>query len=191
MKLVLTENDILGKGNNKIVYYHPEDKNKCIKFPLDYSDETDILRELRYRRICKETVEKSSLLTKYFGTVETNLGMGHVFELVRDFDGKISETFETLICREKNSPKVLELLAMFKEKFFEENIITTRLFPGNFLVQRISEDKSIIRIVDDIGMRVLIPIPYYSKIIARRRQKRIWKDFLQLLHELIGLQVDF
>lgn len=190
MKLILTENDILGKGTNKIVYYHPDDKNKCIKFSLDNSDQTDIKWELQYRRICRETVEKSTLLTKYFGTVDTNLGTGHVFELVRDFDGKLSETFESLVLREKDSPKVLEILSSFKEKMFEEEILTGKIFPDNFLVQRVSEQENRVRIIDGVGMHVIIPIPYYSKMLARRRQKRIWKDFLQRLPARCGIQVN-
>ena len=121
-KITLTEKNILGKGTNKIVYYHPADKNKCIKFSLDKADETDIQYELKFRKICKKRIEHSTLLTKYYGTVETNLGTGHVFELVRDFDGQLSETFLNLFLREKNSPKVFAALAMLEKKlFFNKN----------------------------------------------------------------------
>ena len=186
-KLTLTEKNILGKGTNKIVYYHPADKNKCIKFSLDKADETDIQYELKFRKICKKRVERSTLLTKYYGTVETNLGTGHVFELVRDFDGQLSETFLNLFLREKNSPKVFAALAMLKKKLFEELIITYKIFPDNFLVQRISEQEFRIRIIDGIGMHVFFPIPYYSKTIARRRQQEIWKEFMERLHNEYGL----
>lgn len=188
MKIILTEKDILGKGTNKIIYYHPADKNKCIKFSLDADDELDMQYELRYRKACKDRVEHSTLLTKYYGTVETNLGTGYVFELVRDFDGKLSETFLSLLLREKNSPKVFAALAMLRQKLSEEMIITYKIFPDNFLVQRISEKDFRIRIIDGIGMHVLIPLPYYSKTIAKYREKRVFDEFLKRLHEEYGLK---
>ena len=187
MKLILTEENILARGTNKIVYFHPEDVDKCIKFSLDASDETDMEHELKFRKICKSQVEHSTLLTKYYGTVDTNLGTGHVFELVRDYDGRLSETFLEVLLREKASPTVYKALAMFKEKLFEEQVITYKIFPDNFMIQRISEQESRIRIIDGIGMHVLFPLAYYSKTIAKLRQKRIWEDFMKRLREEYGL----
>lgn len=181
--MILTDENILGKGTNKRVYFHPTDPNKCIKFSLDSADETDIKYELEFRRICKDRVEKSILLTKYFGTVETNLGTGYIFELVRDFDGNLSETFESFIKREGNSDSTHNLLREFKQTLFDEQIITYTIFPDNIMVQKISESKSLIRIIDGIGMHVLIPIPYYVDKIAERRELRIWQKFLQKLRD--------
>lgn len=190
MQLILKEQDYLGKGTNKICYYHPEDKNKCIKFSLDGSNETDMEYELKFRRMCKRRVAHSSLLTKYFGTVETNKGTGYVFECVRDFDGKLSETFESLMLREKNSPKVLEVLSTLRKKLLEESMITYTIFPDNFLVQWISEKEYRIRIIDGIGMHVLFPLPYYSKRLSRYRQKRIFNKFILLLRNKYGLDIE-
>lgn len=188
MKLVLTEEHYLGRGTNKICYYHPEDKNKIIKFSLDSADETDMEYELKFRKICKGKCAESTLLTKYYGTVETNKGTGYVFECVRDFDGKLSETFEALFLREKNSPKVFEILATLRQKLLEEAMITYTIFPDNFLVQRVSEQEYRIRIIDGIGMHVLFPLPYYSKRLARQRQKCIFEKFIKLLRDKWGLQ---
>ena len=191
MKLYLTEKDFLGKGTAKKVYYHPEDKNLCIKILLDSSQDIDTRDELWYRRACKKRVEQSSLLTKYFGTIETNLGTGLVFELVRDYDGKVSETLESLVSREKDISKIYELLQKFKKTFFEELIITKELYPCNLLVQRISEQESRIRIIDDIGMHhVLIPLTFYSKTLIRHRGKKIWHIFVQLMHDKYGIDIE-
>lgn len=190
MILNLTEENYLGKGTNKVCYYHPEDENKLIKFSLDDADETDMEYELKFRRCCKGKVANSSLLTKYYGTVETNKGVGYVFECVRDFDGKLSETFESLMLREKNSPKVREILTTFRKKLLEESMITYTIFPDNFLIQRISETEYRIRIIDGIGMHVLFPLPYYSKRLARHRQRKIFKKFMVLLRNKYGLQVE-
>lgn len=188
MKIVLTEEDHLGQGTNKICYYHPEDKDKIIKFSLDRFHENDLEYELKYRRACKEVVARSTLLTKYYGTVETDKGIGHIFELVRDYDGKISETFESLILREKNSPKVFDVLAMLKKTMLKESIVTYKIFPDNFLVQRLSEQEYCVRIIDGIGMHVLFPLPYYSNFLARYRQKSVFTNFIKLLRQKYGFQ---
>ena len=191
MKLYLAEKDFLGKGISKKVYYHPGDKNKCIKISIDSTQDTDTREELRYRRVCKKMLEQSSLLTKYFGTVETNLGTGHVFELVRDYDGNVSETLESMIFREKDISKIYELLQKFKKTFFEELIIVQQLYPYNLLIQRISEQENRIRIVDDIGMhRVLIPLTFFSKTLIRRRGKKTWHTFVQLMHDKYGIDIE-
>ena len=191
MKLYLAEKDFLGEGTAKKVFYHPEDKNLCIKISFDSSQDFDTREELRYRRVCKKMVDQSSLLTKYFGTIETNLGTGHVFELVRDYDGTVSETLESLISREKDISKIYELLQKFKKTLFEELIIIQELSTLDLLVQRISEQESRIRIVDDIGMHhVLIPLTFYSKTLIRRREKKKWRDFVQLMHDNYGINIE-
>lgn len=191
MKLYLTEKDFLGKGIAKRVYYHPEDKNLCIKVSFDSSQDFDTREELRYRRVCKKTVERSSLLTKYYGTIETNLGTGHVFELVRNYDGTVSETLDSLVSREKDNPQLYKLLHEFKKTLFEELIIVQSLSPLNLLIQRISEHESRIRIVDDIGMhRVLIPLTFFSKTLRKRREKKTWNNFTQLMHDKYGLNIE-
>jgi len=190
MMLYLSEKEFLGQGIARKVYYHPGDKNKCIKISIDGIQDADTREELRYRRICKKTVEQSSLLTKYFGTIETNLGTGHVFELVRNYDGTVSETLESLLLREKDDPKIHELLQEFKKTLFEEYVITQRISPWNLLIQHISEQESRIRLVDDIGMhRVLIPLIFFSKTLIRHREKKMWLIFTQLLHDNYGIAI--
>jgi hypothetical protein len=191
MKLYLTEKDFLGKGTYRRAYQHPEDITKCIKISIESSQDRDTRDELRYRKICKKTVEQSKLLTKYYGTVETNLGTGHVFELVRDYDGMVSQSFRSLLQREKDSPMVYDLLQKLKKNLFEELILVRPLWPGNILIQRITEQESQVRIIDDIGMhQVLIPLPYFSKTIRKYRLEKRWKDFLKLLQERYGINIE-
>lgn len=185
MMLILTDNDILSKGTNKIVYRYPGDNTRCIKLSL--WDDTDVQYELKYRKICKDIVKNSSLLTKYYGTIDTNLGIGYIFELVRDYDGNVSETLKDFIFREKDVPRVFSVLKLLKKKLFAEKIITYKLFPDNVMIQRITAQEVRIRIIDGIGMHVFLPLPYYIEPLARQRRKRIWKRFMNYLCENYGL----
>lgn len=180
-----TDNDILGKGTNKIVYRHPGDDTRCIKLPL--WDDTDIWYELKYRKVCKNVVENSSMLTKYYGEVDTNLGTGYMFELVRDYNGNISETLKDFIFSEQDVTKFFSVLKSLRRKLFDEKIITYKLFPDNVMIQRISAQEIRIRIVDGIGMHVFLPLPYYIEFFAKYRIKQIWNRFMNYLCENCGL----
>ncbi|MBR0062222.1 MAG: hypothetical protein IJP68_12175, partial [Selenomonadaceae bacterium] len=80
----------IGAGGHQATYIHPVDKTKCIKIPHT-PDDGDVRKEMRYRKMCARKLENSRLVTEFFGTVETNLGLGYVFERVLDFNGKTSK----------------------------------------------------------------------------------------------------
>ena len=132
----LTEKFLLGKGGNQIVYIHPEDPAKCIKLNLKDSDDHN--REMAYRRSRERRhLPPSTLLTAYYGDVETSLGTGSVFERIMDYDGETSRTIDELIRlemtareqittvrellhTEKEIPAVTEALLRFRRVLFEE-----------------------------------------------------------------------
>ncbi len=89
--LVLTDDLFLGRGNHKEVYINPADKNLCVKILFTEPDE-DFEREMRYRRVLGKRADSMTLLTKYYGAVDTDKGRGYVFERVIDFDGRESRT---------------------------------------------------------------------------------------------------
>ena len=68
-----------------------------------------------------------------------------------------------------------------KECWHQEKIVTSDVDPANFLVQEISLTKKRIRIVDNIGSPVLIPLAFYFDYFAERRMKRYWRRFVERL----------
>ena len=175
---------LIGTGDHKKVFIDPADTHKCIKVLFRTSDE-DLERELAYRKIREKRGLKSKLLTTYFGTVETNLGAGYVFEHVVDFDGSTSRTLAQLL---KNAvadtrlvPVVTKVMCVFKAMWFEELISVSNVEPGNFMVQRYSETDFTVRIIDNIGSSAFIPLPYYFDCVAKFRTKKYWNRFLSEL----------
>lgn len=59
--------------------------------------------------------------------------------------------------------------------------MTSNIELVNFMVQRKAPDDVSIRIVDNIGTPVLIPLAYYSELFAKRRVRRYWKRLLTVL----------
>lgn len=185
-QIFLTEELLIGKGAHKKTYIDPADTTRCIKIPYTAQD-VDLERELQYRRSRRKRRLKSSLLTAYYGTVATNMGTGYVFERVHDFDGATSQTIQNLF--EKTSsgdsflPPIEAVLSELKKLLFTELIVTSSVEPENFAIQRFSETGFTIRIIDNIGSPVLIPLAYYSDFFARKRIRRYWVRFLGELQQ--------
>ena len=185
----LTEDLFLGDGNHKIVYAHPTDKNLCVKL-LRTSDDPDFAKEMGYRKVLGSRADSMTLLTKYFGEVETSKGKGYLFERVLDYDGKISQTmlnvFDDTIADKKLLPATKKLLLDFKRVYFDEKFLLAGVDPDNYLVQRISPTERRVRIIDNIGCSASIPLPYYFDYFAQKRLKKYWARFVDLMRSDYG-----
>ena len=182
--IILSDDLFLGDGNHKIVYAHPTDKNLCVKL-LRTPDDEDFAKEMRYRKVLGERAEKMTLLTKYFGEVETSKGKGYLFERVIDFDGKISQTvlnvLDDTVANKKLLPATEKLLLDFKKNYFDERFLLAGVDADNYLVQRTSETERRVRIIDNIGTSARIPLPYYFDYFAMKRVKKYWRRFVEQL----------
>ncbi len=182
--ITLTEDLFLGKGAHKKCYQHPTDKNLCVKI-LFQTPDVDLEKELKYRKVLKQRNIKTTLLPEYLGIVKTNLGEGHIFERCCDYDGKTSLTIKQFIASKPATPEhianVIQVILKFKELYFRERIVTSDMDPANFMVQKISKDEFTIKIIDNIGTPVMIPLAYYFDYFAAQRTKKYWKRFLEYL----------
>lgn len=177
---------LIGEGDHKRTFVDPTDPGRCIKVLFTYPD-VDMERELKYRRSREKRGLKSQLLPAYYGTVETNLGKGYVFERVADFDGSSSKTFQQVFGEAAADPGLLplveEAMVRFKELLFRELIIISNTQAANFVLQRTSETRFTIRIIDNLGSPVFLPLAYYFDSVARKRLTKYWKRFLHELGE--------
>lgn len=180
----LTDDLYLGTGMHKTVYVHPTDKNLCIKI-LHTTPDPDLDREFRYRKALGKHADSKTLLTKYFGEVETAQGKGYVFERVIDYDGKPSKTmlnlFEEAIHDKTFLPELEKILLDFKHVYFAEKILLAGIDADNYLVQKVSPTETRVRIIDNIGTSAFIPLAYYFDSFAGKRAKKYWKMFVKEL----------
>lgn len=121
--LILSDKALLGTGRHRKCYVHPDNKNLCVKIIYNYDDggEKEIRRELSYLNHLNKTLSDWSCIPRYYGTVETDLGVGYLYDLVRDFDGKFSENLETKIlqCRsDAEWEKIKMVLPKLKTFYF-------------------------------------------------------------------------
>ena len=181
-EIILNNDLFIGMGGRQKTFVHPLDPSKCVK--IAYSgDIRDWKKELRYRRICADHLKNSLLITKYFGTVQTNLGTGYVYERVRDYDGNTSKDLGVFL-RNADEGKVSvqtveNVLLKFKEDFLRECIVTVDRNTANFMVQELPKGVYQVRIVDNIGTPVLIPLVYYFHFAAEWKSRRMWNVWVR------------
>ena len=193
-ELILNDELFIGMGGQQKTFIHPTDPSKCVKIAYAYNGvNRDIKKELRYRRVCAEDLKNSRLITKYFGEVSTNMGTGYVYERVQDFNGNTSKdlgVFFKELSTDAESLKVVEkILLEFKEDFMRECIVTGDKTTTNFMVQETAPGVYQVRIVDNIGTPVWIPLVYYFKFVAEWRARSLWNrwvdDLLKNFPQLI------
>ena len=185
--LLLSDKELIGAGAHKATYMHPQDKTLCVKIAKNVHD-VDLERELAYRSIIAKQHKTTTLMPAYHGTIDTNKGTAHVFERIFDCNGQTSLTLDVYIrhiaetlSHSEAQTHLKSLLASFKATWFEEKTVTSNIELVNFMVQRKAPDDVSIRIVDNIGTPVLIPLAYYSELFAKRRVRRYWKRLLTVL----------
>ncbi len=182
----------MGAGGHQAAYIHPEDPSKCVKIAFDPND-GDVKKELRYRRICADKLSRSKLVTKFYGSVDTDKGSALVFERVLDFDGSRSLDLKDYLSAARSTEEIdraRALLLDFRRDFLDEGIAIVDTDITNFMVQRLSPTESQMRIVDNIGTPVLIPLVYWSEMIARRKARRVWNKLVDWLKENYPSVVD-
>lgn len=156
----LDDSLLYGQGSHKKCFLHPHNKNLCIKIAYNEGGQKDLIREINYIDVLKRRHKDYSILPKYFGKVNTNLGTGYVFEIIRDYNNGRTQTLEDFITDlnlfSQNYSLIVRLLKELKEKLYKNEIITMVLFPENILFQKIDENTYRVRIVNDMGSAVLI-----------------------------------
>ena len=181
--LTLTDEYFISQGKHKKCFRHPHFPTRCIKIPYNEAGKIDLNREIFYlTHILKKRGDESGVLPHYYGKIQTNLGEGHVFELIRDYDGKISQSLETILAV---TPSLLDIKALhtsllhLRNQLFDYRVITMSIYPENILYQK--TDKKIFRLIfiNDMGSASLFPLEYYIAPVAKAKIKRYWNRFIQ------------
>jgi hypothetical protein len=182
LMVLITPETLIGRGLHREVYLHPEDHLRCIKVVVNGgSQETD--REQSYYQLLQKRQIAWRSVPKFYGNIETNMGQGAVFELIRDESGEVSKTLQTYfqdpVLFEQEASQLVQCLKQFKADLLQQNIITMTIYPKNMLYQK--AEKNRILLVDNIGNSDLIPIASYFPWIGNKKIERKWRRFKTLL----------
>ena len=103
-----------------------------------------------------------------------------------DLNGQTSKDLKDFLPKDEPSADemkiIKELFINFKKDFLYEKIAIVDTDITNFMVQQIAPDKYQMRIVDNIGTPVAIPLVYYFEFAAAWKSRRYWNFLIDLLH---------
>lgn len=186
-EIYLSDENYIGKGLHRKCYKYPNQSDKCIKINYNKGAEEETNREIRYYHHLIKRHISWDILAKYYGPVQTNLGQGHVFELIQDADGSTSKSLEYYLrdaeLTEQYYQPLIHALKQLKYALLKDNIITMTLKSKNVLFQLADNENTRLIIVDNIGNSTFIPIANYFNWAAKAKIERTWQRFLSSLRE--------
>ena len=182
--ITLSPDTMIGKGLHRECFVHPEDNNRCIKVVTN-GNQQETEREQGYYQLLEKKGISWDKLPRVYGNIDTNMGPGAVFELIRDPDGQVSKSLEQYLADkdyvEKHRNQLLGALDELKEYLLKYNIITMPIKPKNILYQQQNDAPGILYIIDNIGNANLIPIDSYIPFFGNRKILRRWNRFIDTL----------
>ncbi|UZJ37304.1 YrbL family protein [Prosthecochloris sp. SCSIO W1103] len=175
----LDDSLFVGKGSKRICYIHPHDETKCIKLDLDRRHR-HTAKEIRYYKRYSRQGILVDMIAPYHGRMKTNSGVGYVFGLARDFDGKISRSV-TYYLKTSEDEKLLNDLftgmACLKEYMIRHGITVTLLEAHNMVFQISHHGNGKVILIDGIGNNQLLPMSFFLNSHARKVVRRKWSNF--------------
>lgn len=203
-------------GGHRQCFIHPEDSNKCIKV-LRSERKGEIIRKqhkfprnLRHAKHYDDNAREShgyryisslrkkeiwSHVPHYYGTVETDIGAGGVTELMRDFDGNISQTLRQRIgqCAQKYGeldPICRHSIREFIEFLNSTLFLSRHLTPQNILSVRVEENQERLYMIEGFGAPEWIPLVRYCSFLAKAKMKRKIMRFRERIVTEINIATD-
>ncbi|MFV9550532.1 YrbL family protein [Algibacter sp. PT7-4] len=177
--IIIKETDYIAEGLARKCYYHPNNANLCIKIGKPEVERKHLYKEINYyKKIKNKKISKFDyqFYAKYHGEIETNFGVGFVYDLIKDENTEtISLTLRNYLMM-KNAP--------FKDAVFKKAInrlkaqmIKHKVFVGDLRARNICckvlKDNSIeLVVVDGLGHRDFIPIADWFSVFARKKIER-------------------
>lgn len=190
----LTPKFLLGSGNERICYVHPNNARRCIKI---YHSKEEIFKHTRvmrqqnemeafyFKRLMSRNVPFVHL-PKFYGWVETTQGKGLEFERVVNEDGTQSKTLVDLLednaISREYAQSILEQLGDYLRKY---SISICDTSPDHIFIKQ-TESGDIPIIIDGVGSRYnnwKLYLLSYLPFFARRKTEPLWQSLTEkILH---------
>ena len=179
--LILKDENYFAEGNSRKVYYHPSDNSLCIKIAKPTEAPSYLQREINYYSKIQNGKNVSKFkycfYAKYYGEIETNLGVGTIFDLIRDETTKNRSKTLLQYLNMAESPFNDNMLNIalddFKQEIIKHTIFIKDCGPSN-LCCRVKKTGSIELIAVDgvMGHRDFLPLVDYWHYFAIKKIER-------------------
>ncbi len=173
-----------GIGAHRKCFPHPENPDQCIKviYNPSTSAKKEIVRELKYYEILNRSLKDWSGIPRYHGQIETDIGTGYIYDLIKNYDGTPAKTLQKLMKECETSEDVKRILGIFRrlKRYLHDNEIQTLpLQSYNILCQQVSLNEYRPVACDNLGERAGIPLSRWFTFLCHKKQERRWKAFME------------
>ncbi|WP_075880505.1 YrbL family protein [Vreelandella massiliensis] len=192
--VILHKDLLIGEGNKRFCFQHPDDKEKCIKVKKTKHGLQENFIDWFYYGSLNLKKKEVPCLVRCHGLVCTNLGYGVVFDRVLDENGVASYVLNEFLTQKKEVITYEGLLAMVKDLemiCLEKSIAVVEPNEKNIMVKKQFSGFSFV-LVDGVGGRGKLSLKVFMYVIfpwyARKKTKKqfdIFKDKIKYLNKKI------
>jgi hypothetical protein len=169
----LSDDLIIGKGRDRICYEHPSSFNLCIKISITTDKQS--VREMRYFKFLKNKQTDLSKISTFAGKIKTNKGLGYSFDLIRDYDGKVSKTLlQSLESNECSMQQVRPFISDLKQYLMTNKICVRVISPSNISCQK-TKDAIKLFIIDGVSNANINPLTIRVQSLVNKSIEKAWK----------------
>ncbi|MBF7053698.1 hypothetical protein IOC61_10200 [Halomonas sp. KAO] len=171
---------IIGRGDERICYLHPNDPARCIKLSRrEKAKQT--YRELRYFRLLKRRKVPFTFIPEFFGVVKDDEVIGIEQQLVLDDQGLLPPNVAEYLAKPLTQQQVGQFwvgLEALQTYLLAYNVVPCDLVMSNLLVIERTDTTAVI-LIDGLGVSEFIPLPAYVPWLGRRKIRRKWARFME------------
>ena len=173
---------LIGKGTHKKCFVHPQDATRCVKVAYNELGKRDLNREVKYLSGRYRRTHVSTILPRFYGTVQTSLGEGYVVDFLKNADGtpclSLKMWLETLVPNPQLDPLIQQAMLALKQKIREEQVLCLAIYPENILFQRDADGNYRPFLVNDLGNAARVPLAYWLEGVRLKSIAKRWQEFL-------------
>ena len=142
----------------------------------------DLNREVKYLSGGYRCKHISTILPRFYGTVQTSLGEGYVVDFLKNADGtpclSLKTWLETSAANAQLDPLIQQAMLVLKQKIRAEQVLCLAIYPENILFQKDQIGNYRPFLVNDLGNAARIPLAYWLEGVRLRSIDKRWQEFL-------------
>lgn len=175
----LNDGLLLGEGTKRKCFIHPDDPCLCIKI-ASVRGRRSARREIRYLNMLRRRGKSLAQIADYKGTIQTSLGIGDLYELVRDCDGQVSKNlgYYLNLGDKDMTARIIGAIEDLRVYLARNLILFSDVRSDNLLVKKGCDGNFVLIVVDGVGDNNQIQIVDYFKPLALRKCIRKWNNFI-------------
>ncbi len=181
--LDLTQAKLIGKGTHKKCFVHPQDPTRCVKVAYNEAGKRDLNREVFYLKTRYRRKHTATILPRFYGEVQTNLGPGYMVDYLQNADGtpclSLKDWLETSTSNAQLDPLIDAAMCTLKQKIYEEQVLCLSIYPENILFPKDRAGNYRPFLVNDLGNSARIPLAYWLQGVRLRSIDKRWQKFLK------------